>query len=220
MQEFKNLNEVLESIESVFVIDLLHHALSLEEQPYLGALVEPEEGLYLPGSIDPILRKRVKYYFRSDYAKGITIKTFDNIFDRKEDILDDNGVIVISQNHLRLKKKYITEQPTIPSVAIKVAISVALKFLNGLSRYTNINISPYHLHRFIKPEFSELIEREEYDHAYEELLDELSDFVGKDTWNMYFFKIRGTNLIIEKSVDYRIYKFYEQLFVDQSDDES
>lgn len=211
MSEYKNLEEVLAKAESVLAIDILQHALCLDEK-IQHTMEPPEEGLYIVGGIEPLISAKKHYHYRSEYERRLVIGDLKNIFKQNEDILNHEGTMVISAKDLKLKKKYLTFTPNLPVTAVKVGAAVVMQFLNNLNRYTRSQSISYRLNRFIKPEFQDWIEREEYALAFERLLDEVSNFVGKDTWHIYFCRMRGTTLLIDKMIDYRIYKYYEQLF--------
>ena len=219
MSDYRNLDEVLGKAESVLVIDVLQHAMCLSEEVQ-QTMEPPEEGLYVIGGIEPLVSTKKTYHYRSEYEQRLSIVDFKGIFKQNEDILDHEGNLVISARDLKLKKKYLTFTPNLPVTAVKVGIAVVMKFLNSLNRHTRTQNPIYRLNRFIKSECQDWVDREEYDHAFESLLDEVSNFVGKDTWHIYFCRVRGTTLMVEKMIDYRIYKYYEQLFSDNGDEDS
>ena len=211
MSDYKNLEEILAQCESVIAFDVLHHALNLSEE-CLNTFEPPEEGIYIVGAIEPIISSKKTYHFRSEYEQRLAIVDFKDILKRGEDILDQEGQLVITGRNIKLRKKYLSLTPSIPVTAIKVGIAVVTKYLNSLNRHTRSQGIGYRLNRFVKPEFQHWIDNEEYEHEFEELLDEVSKFVGKDTWHIYFSRVKSTTLLIEKTIDYRIYKYYEQLF--------
>lgn len=211
MSNYKNLEEVLTQCEAVIAFDILQHALNLPEE-CLNTFEPPEEGLYIVGGIEPIVSSKKNYHFRSEYEQRLAIVDYKDILKRCEDVVDQEGQLVITGRNIKLRKKYLSLTPSLPVTAVKVGIAVVIKYLNSLNRLTRSQGIGYRLNRFVKPEFQHWIDNEEYDHHFEELLDEVSKFIGKDTWHIYFTRVKGTTLLIEKTIDYRIYKYYEQLF--------
>lgn len=216
MADFKNLSEVLNYVKEATVIDLMSHVMSLDDEPFLKALVEPTEGLYLIGSIEPFIDKSKVYYpkaFHGDPA--MQIKDFSKLAALKDDIVNANFETVITYRDLVLKSKYIKKEPTVPVTALKVAISIVEQYLTSISRFSKRKHPKYRLEYLIKQEYQYLVITDEYMHAFENLLDQVMAFVGDDHWNIYFTKIKGTNLIIEKAIDYRIFTFYQNHFASQ-----
>jgi len=228
-QDFKNLTELLKHNKEVMVIDLLKETLSIDEDPYITSLQQPVEGLYLVGSFEPILEQGQPYYLYKDmqivgnvvqYQNTPTIPDVTNVealIKAKSDIFDAKGKLVITAKDLYKYSRHLKKKPTIPANAIKVAILVICNYLNSLCRYTNVKSPKYTLESLVKDEYHNLIYNEEYAKAYELTLDKVMEFVGKDTWHMYFYQIRGTSLVIEKTVDYRIYEWYRQKFEKEED---
>lgn len=219
MHDPKTLSEVLEQTKEVMVIDLLDHVTSIEEQ-YLNALVEPTEGIYVTGSIEPLFKPDQTYCMKAITTPGdLTIIPYNTILASKYDVLDKNGNLVISAKDLFLKKKFLSNKPSVPAVAIKAALAVVDDYITSVCRKANRNRC-YNLYSLVKHEYhSSMVSKDEFMHVFERLLDQVMKFIGNDTWNIYFVKIKGTSLIIEKSVDWRVYRYYEDLFKAEENDE-
>jgi hypothetical protein len=219
MSDVKNLQQLLHENKETYVIDVLDHVLSVDEDPYMIALKEPVKGIYLPGSIDPIVRADSLYYPKSKlYEKNTNIKSIDEIFDLKEDLVDREGKVVLSYRDLKLKAKYLKREPTVPAVGVKMAIGVVLHYLNNLYCHTHVNTIPYRLENFIKKEYMELYYSDAYSSVFENLLEQVMNFIGKDYYFIYFYRVKGTCLFIEKCIDYRIYKYYEMTLRTEDED--
>lgn len=219
MHEPKTLAEVLEQTKEVIVIDLLDHVTSIEEQ-YLNALVEPIEGIYVTGSIEPLFKPDQTYCMKELINAGdLSIIPYNKILSSKSDILDRNGNLVITARDLFLKKKFLNTKPSVPAVAIKAALAVVDDYVTSVCRKANRNRC-YNLYSLVKPEYhSSMVSKDEFMHVFERLLDQVMKFIGNDTWNIYFVKTKGTSLIIEKSVDWRVYRYYEDLFKAEENNE-
>lgn len=210
--DFKSITEVLNHNKEVTVIDILSHVMSLDEDPYLKALVPPAEGIYLLGSIDPILYKDRMYY---EMKTGKSIE-FAKILKINDDIVDETGRIIVSLKDLKTKARFFKHEPSVPSVGIKIAIAVVTRYLGTLCRHTRHVHDRIRIDKYVRPEYQEMVDKEEFVHGFERLLDLVTDFVGRDTWNIYFYKLRGTSLVIEKSVDWRVYRYYETRFEEEN----
>ncbi len=232
MHDFKNMSEVQGYNEETLVLDLLQHAMALEDEPYAKALVAPEKGLYLLGSIDPILRDSEKYYYQSqmvaDPTKGngvisfeasLPIKDLGKIAKFADDVFDSRGKLVLTAKDIKAKGKFFRTEPTVPSTAIKMAITIVQRYLYILCRHTDHSHTSYRMEALVKEEYGYLIDTDKYMVGFERLLDQVMNFVGKDTWNIYYCSIKGTSLIINKSLDWRIVRYYEMTLSNQENEE-
>jgi len=221
MTDYIDINDVLRTTNEVLVIDLLEHALHLEYDPYMISLKDPQPGIYLAGSVDPIIKGNTDYYYRSSLLNDKTkILNFEDILNTNEVIVDKDNKIIITPSDIKQKKKYLSLEPTVPSMAIKLAREVAIIFLNSLCKHTKINIERTDLSKYIKEEYHNLIETEAFESELEKLWLDILKFVNSDTWNIYFIKSKNTTLIIEKSIDYRIYDWYRIKFEKEETDNS
>lgn len=196
----------------ILVLNLLKYVGHIQE-PYASKYLEPyEKGLYLRGHINPLLHENLAYYkdFKpiEDKITPIKFESLAEIMLCKNDVYTSSGDVVISAKDLFYNKKFIETKPDIPVQLIKVAVSVILEYLNSLNKYTNVNSINFNLNRLVKQKHRDLIIKEYYQTELAELLDIVCNFVGKDSWHIYFYKITGTTLILSKTIDYRIYDWY------------
>jgi len=198
-----DLSKLLDASE-VLVVDLLSEVMRWDEDPYIVGLVEAEHGIYLPGSVEPVMRLGGQYRT----TKGFMITDFDQIYSLKDPIVDQDGEIVITPDKLRKLKRYITTTPQTPATAVKVAISIINNYLYNLSQYTSTPRGPYKLERLVKDEYEHLIHEEAYDILMDDLIMSIQSWVGKDQHFIYFTKTVGTTLVIEKTIDFRVYDWY------------
>lgn len=202
----------------ILVLNMLEHVGHILE-PYASKYLEPYvSGLYLKGNINPLLVEGITYYkdFVSDsQAKrdklsfnGIPFNSLAEIMQCNKDVYDSRGNIVITAKDLFFNKRFIDIKPSIPVQIIKVAIAVVLEYLNSLNKHTNVNSINYNLNRLVKSKHRDLIVKEYYQTEFINLIDKVAEFVGADSWHIYFYKINGTSLVISKTIDFRIYDWY------------
>lgn len=217
MEAGVDLNKLLMQNKEVFAIDVLPHVQRLSEE-YTEALLPPPPGIYVTGSIEPLFSDAEKYYERSQLGmEGYHLKSIEEILHAKEDIVNSHGEMVLALRDIRTKGRYLKDHPTIPAVGVKAAVSVVLGYLNSLNKNTNINLSNFKLEYLVKPEYIRLVTREDFSVAFESLLDAVMEFINGDTWHIYFYSLKGTTLVIEKTIDWRIYQYY--LMTQQRDSE-
>lgn len=215
--EPRNLQDLVEYVEEVVVIDLLSHAMSLDEV-LRDALNEPTEGLYLVGSIEPIMVTGNIYYPKSQYYKpeGV-INDFNKVKTIKEEIVNSKMETVLSVKDLATKSKFFRMEPTVPVMAMKAAIGIVEQYLTSVCRHSRRTHPTYRLEYLVKQENRSLVDNDEYARAFKKLLDQVMDFIKEDNWALYFTRVKGSSLVIEKGVDYRIFTYYENIFKTQEE---
>jgi cobalamin biosynthesis Mg chelatase CobN len=224
MQDFKKIEEIYQHVEETFVVDLIKHALSLDEE-HTAPLIEPDKGLYLPGNFEPTFYEEQTYYAKSGLVydqttKGVTvntaastpIKNLDMIPKLFEDIYDSKMNMIMPAHDLRRLARHFKRAPTIPAIAVRMAIGTVQKTVSTICRHSCAGYQRYRPDLLVKPEFVELVNNDEYMHAFETLLDEVQAFINKDHWNFYTYRIRGGTLIIQKGLDWRIAEYYRMKF--------
>lgn len=215
MSDFKNMTEVYNHVEQATVIDLMEHVTAMDTA-YQEALIEPPAGIYITGAIEPILLGDRKYFARSGYqnSKGAGID-LRNLFDIKDDILNENGDLVLSFKDIVHKKRFINFAPTIPVTALKVAVGIVEQYLISSCHHSKRSHPTYRLEYLVKPEFQHLVINDDYIEQFARLRDRVMEFIRDDRWQVYYTRLRGTSLIIEKGLDYRVCCYYEHLFKSQ-----
>lgn len=214
MQDFKNISEVYRHVDEVLVIDLLSHAYSLSDE-LAQTLIEPPQGLYLPGNAEPLFAKSKKYYRKSEFGKGG--KPYD-VFDAKtllkakDDIVDSDGKGIMRWENVLTISRFLTPEPSIPVTAVRMAASIVQRYLHTLCRRVNHPSTITRIENLVKREDQYRIDHDEYTIAFDHLTSEIARFVGKDHWCVYFHVLKGTSMIVEKGLDWRIIKYYENEF--------
>ena len=211
--EYKNAHDVLTCVHDVLVLNMLDYAIRLETELNIrnhdDIFLPSPNGLYFTGNIEPFMVEGKVYYPRSQFGKtSAQLKTIKDFKTCNDDIVNANNEVVFRLIDKKLKAKYIKEEPTIPVNTIKACIAVVLNYVNNLCPVMKRKSTSYHLEQLIKSSHHSLIHEYLFETILEDLLDTVMDFVDNDTWSMYFHKVKGTTLIIEKGADYRIYEWY------------
>jgi hypothetical protein len=215
VSDFKNITEVLNHVEGSLVISLLDHVMGLEDK-YQDALISPPEGIYLITDIQPIMEIGKTYYPKSRYPQPEALfhatTDIDTLLSLRDDIVDHNGDMVIRHRDLVSRRRYFKTEPTLPVIALKAAIGIVEQYLVSVSRHSRRTHPRYRIDNLVLPGNEHLIECDEFMHAFDRLLDIVTRFVDGDHWNLYHTRIKGSNLIVEKGIDYRILCYYENVF--------
>jgi len=231
MIDFKNLSQALAHVQEVLVIDLLQHAMSLEEDPCGRGLLPSPKGLYILGNFEPILLESERYYYKTqllssggkgdvyDFKESPYIKDISKIAKFADDVYDISGKVVLTSSDIRTKGRFFRTDPGVPVTAIKMAIAVIQRYLGTLCRHTSHIHSASRMDQLVRQEYQYLIDNDEYLIGFDNLISQISQFVGNDHWNIYFYKVKGTTMVITKSCDWRVYDWYRMKFQDQDQEE-
>lgn len=215
-------NTLLEKAEGLLVVNLLEQASYISTDEVLAALVAPEPGLYIKGSVNPLLNSRESYYPKS-LSGGLypeaKIVDFKEALKLQEDIVTISGEVVVSAFNLINRPHLFTTEPTLPVSAINVCYNVLIDYLFKRCKYAR-GRKLNHFSNYIKPEYQDLIDEEYLEDSLSDALDELHEFTVHSPWNIYMHKLTGTTLIIEKLVDWRIYDWTEIMYNKQQEESS
>lgn len=211
MQDFYTLNQVIGYSKEALVVDLLDHVMALDDQ-YLSALIEPHQGIYLVGGLSPIFPHNHQYWVKHQPRDPELAIPWDKLLLMREDIVDKDGQVVITRKDMLTKAKFMRNEPSIPVVGVKMAIAISQHYLNAKCRHNRFNFHQYKIDDLVKPAFEWMIHKEEFLHGFKKLLDMIDAFIKDDDSHIYFYKVKGTSMVIEKGVDYRILRYYEDKF--------
>lgn len=203
-----NPNKLLDKIQSVMVIDLLEEVSVLEDE-LLDTLVPPPPGIYVKNSLKPIIDYNKTYYTKQDYLqRPIQCSSLEEVLALKSDILNHEGEIVLDYRQVILRKNMLFNEPTLPVMGIRLMISVILDYLTTIAPHTRC-LKYERQEQLVKEDFHWLIEQDKFEEKFEKILDMIFDFVNEDVWHIYFTRIRGSTFVLEKVVDYRIFRYHE-----------
>lgn len=213
----EEMMEALNELEGIFVIDLYKQSLLLPDQ-IKQALIDETPGYYIPGIVKPILTKRDngRCNVSIDNGKNFISTSIDELIRISKINREYFRNITIEYNgkniHGNLFLQYFKDLSTTPSkslVQMKFVKEIILDFLYQACRQNNHSFRKYY--NYVKPEYIDLIETYNFGDDLREVIESLNKFISRHTNHLYFHKELGANLIIEKSVDYRVYEYYKLL---------
>ena len=196
---------MLEKPKEILILNLLEH-ISILKDFHLSAFVEPKPGLYISGSHNPVMKQGRAYYFESEYMKE-PIQRFEDVFMRKETVVDEHCNSVISQETLIFKESIFSTRPSLPTIPIKFLEILICNYIRTIAHKSRLG-KVGNQYALVREEFHYLIEDGHFDEVFHKVLDAVYDFIGDDTWFIYNTRLLTTSLVIEKIIDYRIYDFH------------
>jgi hypothetical protein len=247
-KQYKNIDDLRREVKAVAVFDLIPHVLSINSD-LLAALNDPEEGLYLPNSVEPVFEKDTIYTISTGRPGQLDVAV-----DWGQILQDIAGTRPLPPGHffagnpdgrwfsgpqvigvpgprpaLRLVqpihmnrrlyehvKHHFKTHAQVPYRGCEAAVATIVSYLDSLCEHTFVPVGKYDLRRIVKPECQEtMLAKESYESAFDKLWLEVQDFVGEDTWHMYYYYVKGTTLVIEKGMDFRIYDWHRRQLMEE-----
>lgn len=196
-------NDLFEHITGVLAVDLLEHAVSITDEVLLSSVIDNETGVYIKGSMTPLIPSNLLIMD----TNSAVIKSYDELLKAKTDVYTTTGDLVITQRDLRLKAKYLSNGPDIPVSVINMAMAVVEEYLSVNCKYSR-SVHRARSNSYLKEDVVSLEMDGKIEDAFCKLLDEVHNFIRNDTWHIYFYRLKGTTLIIEKTIDWRIYDWH------------
>lgn len=192
---------------AVLVLDMQASVYAWPKSPYWDALKKPPVGIYSVGGLNPLTREGMLLYRRGGDAleAPVTLKAWQAL---GESLYTDDGEVVLSWPRYQKNPRAYFDTPDERISAYKLYWCVVTEYLSRLSPYVPALRAPYTPTEFIKDEYIGLYEEGSYWSVMDEDLLALDAFVGSDRHHLYFTRLSGYQLIIEKTIDYRIYDWY------------
>ena len=211
-------NKLLETPNAILIIDLLEQASYIIDEHTEQFFVESPKGLYIKGHVNPIMLDGKKYYPKSKYSDDHYLISYINALEQEEDIVDDKDKVILNLFNIKNRPYLFTQQPQLPVSAINACYSILIDYLFRYCKHAR-GLKVKYIGDYIKEEYNHYLYENYFESKISDALDELHEFIRKNDWNIYFHKLKGTTLIIEQHVDYRIYSWTEMMYKEQEEEE-
>lgn len=192
------------------------------EKKYNNCLAFPSPGIYKHGDIFPTLINGHQYFVLNDKDKTYTKKVLEDINKLIDGdyVVDHKGNILLTVRDIQNKYTYLSDSPTVPTVGFDVIKLLIEYYITNKNTYTNES-------RNIKHSLIRKISARDKESIFEELLSDqyiktlfnnIDQFIGRDIYHVYFLKrVSISDLLIEKTIDWRAYQWELQLANKQED---
>lgn len=182
------------------IFDILSIAKTVEAL-FEDYLIPPTPGIYLVNGTHPVMVPDKKYYCKNNrlvtHIQEITGMVFDAM-----------GETVITAH---VKPQHLTTEPTVPTTSLELVVKYAEKIVLDNSSWSRAERHTFQdtVAEFIRPEWRFTVEI--YDRLENLLMDlrlAIVEFIGNtpdDKWVIHFVKKKGHDLIVEKTIDFRIH---------------
>lgn len=182
---------------------------AVEELQYLlysypDILLSNPKGVYQVGHLFPVLRDGEYYYTRKGLREGKPIKDLDSI---NEAVFDGQGRMLINDFAMKHKRQFLSNESSLSKAGLHAIYCFTNKKIEDNCAYSRFHRYEEPFLSCFKPEYREAVRHGEIDVdlMLGRLGERINDFIQSEPWTIYFVKKISTLLLIEKTVDFRIY---------------
>lgn len=184
----------------LLILNIVDQAYKLDEDMH-KYLIYPKLAVYHKNGIEPVLKPGCRYYTAKGLEDNEPIEALNKI---KENVYDESGNLVIPRYMMIEQRKWLTNKPKLPISAMKV-IMISLE--NYITDTTNFNDScfDYRLSEVLNESGLKAYEHNEFDRYASVYYNAIEEFIAADRSHLYFCELRSTDMVIRKTIDFRIY---------------
>lgn len=201
-------------VEASITIDVSECASSIEIK-CADWLKPAPKGIYSNSQVDPVMVDGGNYYTVSKGPKDIVrtpvsdldaLKKIQTIYTSK----GDKDFVVVTAQQLQNKDKCLSTLPIRPYRGVKILECLLNHQINSYLAY---NKSRSDLFEVVSRHFDTTkLDQSDDEVCFEYITDEYKDirtdvfnFMGNKNWHIYFLKIKGTTVTLQRSIDWRAY---------------
>ena len=207
--------DLLKTSQTYF-LPVFNYAVMIEKQ--FGDVMTPSaKGIYKVGDIYPSIIPNKQYYSQkiNKFNQCITIPVTD--FNKVNDtIIDESGNVIIPKGMMINKENYLRNEPSVPSRGLILVELMIKRYIESINPWVKYSMQNNKIISNFKPEGVELFTDGHIDKMCESLFAQISTFIANDVWHIYFVKYSSLDIIIEKSIDWRIHEYYRMIETKES----
>ncbi len=193
-----------------FFLPVFNYAFLIEKQ-YGELIIPPPVGIYRVGDIYPVITNNKKYYSQRVTKNNQFITTpITDLNSVTDTVLDEIGNVILPAFVMKNKEQYLRNESTVPARGFMIVELLVKKYIESLAPWSKYSMYNSKLASHFKPEGSDLFNNGQIENLCKSLFMQVADFVGDDVWHIYFVKFIGLDLIIEKTIDYRISQWEQE----------
>lgn len=197
------------------------HVAELIERQYSKQLQPSPQGYYMVGSAIPAVIPNRNYYTAAvDHNNNLIFTQVTDFENTNTAIYDEQGILILNTFTMLNKRSLLYRKPTIPAKGISVLAKLIEYEISLVSPILSVGVAEDSVRKEFKPEVSAGINIQTLQEVARYILTEVMQFVGTDTWNYYYTKKQGINIILEKGPDHRVCEWYRLTTKRETDDYS
>ncbi len=184
-------------------MDVSTAATSVEIE-FDGLLRAPPVGIYRIDQLEPVLQLGRTYY----HKESVEMKPVVDINSVNKSVYDDKGILVIPMAMMLNQDKFLSNYPLLPYQGCHIAKAFINKTMHefGLP-YRRSQRPP---ESWFYSYFSGMVDADivaRISDCCTELSHQLSAFIDSYEWNIFFVKMKGTVVTVERCMDWRAYEW-------------
>ena len=170
-------------------------------------LLHPQEGYYLPHSLEPIPSE----LYIVNKTKTALIPYTGDIRKLTCSIYDKYSNVVASDSIMKEQEKYLFSTPKLPVQGLKMVKALVENRIECFLPWVQYQTSRRYIYNLLKSSDVDIFENGSLDRLMESIYQMLDDFIKRDIWFIYFIKYIGLDLIVEKTIDFRVKEWHEKI---------
>ena len=191
---------------SSLILSVLNIA-NIIESCYGQYLIHPQAGYYLPHSLEPIPTE----IFIVNKTKTALIPYNGDIRKLKCSIYDKYSNIIASDSIMSEQDKYLSSTPKLPVQGLKMVKALVETRIECFLPWVKYQTSQRYIYNLLRNSDIDIYENGSLDRLMESIYQMLDDFIKRDIWFIYFIKYVGLDLVVEKTIDFRIKEWHEKI---------
>lgn len=212
---------MLLNVENMLILDTQFSIARLTRE-YPHWFNDPEPGVYTLSSLDPVIKKDVVYYHGSINQDEPVIfdhtPTIDDITIYKKGLFHEDGLVVLSPAVIQNAKRLLRNESFVSKAAFTVIEYIIRDAINNSIAYGDTvhreMCFPFEYKHYLTQEGQDAYAEGQFENMCEGLLIQAVSFVSERPWSIYFTRPSGSDLIIERLIDYRIYDWTKRFSKD------
>lgn len=177
------------------------------EACYGQYLIHPQEGYYLPHSLEPIPTE----LYIVNKTKTALIPYTGDIRKLTCSIYDKYSNIIANDSIMKEQEKYLFSTPKLPVQGLKMVKALVENRVECFLPWVKYQTSQRYIYNLLKSSDIDIFENGSLDRLMESIYQMLDDFIKRDIWFIYFIKYIGLDLIVEKTIDFRVKEWHEKI---------
>lgn len=207
----KQEKEIIDLINTVEFTDLfpLMDYIYLLSVEYPNLFKQPTGAIYKKLSIVPILSSNKTYYREKDYSE-FTLGEITNLDILKsinlqpdENIVDKNNNLILSFKQINEADKYLTTEPFVNPYILDYIKEMIDDFISNNVKYFQ-DLHPRDTDKYLTDLGIEFNENGKLAEIFDDLFEAIFVIVHDHPWSIYYTEIYQTDLVVKRSIDYRI----------------
>lgn len=203
-------SELLISTEKLLVLDLNELARSLQDK-FADSFRDPPEGLYIPFQVSPLLKSNTTYMVDGEvlYLEKIDSPTIldDLKISLNATISDSSFKTIITPDMRKKYAKHFTVSPIVNPYILQAIQHMVTEHIRCMLAYSIHNGDMDDLYTCLSVGGIQRFENGILEEMCDDIFAQISNFMLDNPWNIYFVSLKGYDIFVEMSIDYRIYEW-------------